>query len=245
MIRKLFLGRNLWATLIILAGVAFLCRLGFWQLERHEQRRALNAQIVAGMALPPTTLREPLPSIDELDYRHVAVRGVFDTEHEILLRNRSLNGATGYHLITPLRLSGSDAAVLIDRGWIPLTESDPQSRAIFAPPAGELQLVGIARRSQAGSGGPQDPPFSAERPRLDAWFRIDIERIQQQTPYRLLPVFIQLQPDEGAPTTLPQPVATTDLGMGSHLGYAIQWFSFAVIFLVGYIIFMQRRSPSP
>ncbi|HMO59687.1 MAG TPA: SURF1 family protein [Roseiflexaceae bacterium] len=248
MLIELFRGRRLVATLIILAGVIFLCRLGIWQLERHAQRLALNERIISGMAREPLVLEpDALPSIELLDYRQIAVRGVFDPSHEFLLRNRSFNGATGYHLITPFRLSGSTTAILVDRGWIPLTRASPAERTAFAPPPGEVLLVGIARRSQEATGRPQDPPLSSDRPRLDAWFRITIDRIQQQIPYPLLPVFVELQPDPNGIPVLPQPVATSDLGPGSHFGYAVQWFSFAFIFLVGYLIFSWRqlRSRTP
>nr|PZN21258.1 MAG: SURF1 family protein [Chloroflexota bacterium] len=244
---KLFLtGRRLWMTLVVLLGVALLCRLGIWQLDRHAQRAARNQLINERMALPPLPLDGSPVSPDELDYRWVQVRGVFDPQAEVLLRNRSYNGATGYHILTPLRISGSDAAVLVDRGWVPLSATDPDVRREFAPPAGEVTLEGVARRSQEDMAGPQDPPTGPERPRLDAWFRVDIARIEQQTGYPLLPVFIEQQPDPDAPPGPPFPAATTDLGLGSHLGYAFQWFSFALILLVGYVVVILRHSrPAP
>jgi Uncharacterized conserved protein len=179
--------------------------------------------------------------LQSLDYRPVTARGAFDPTHEVLLRNRSLNGVTGYHVITPLRLSGRNEAVLVDRGWIPLTEASPEARRKFAPPAGEMVVTGIARQPETYVGGPQDPPLSPERPRLDAWFRVDVARIQEQTPYPLLPLFIEVQPIPGAEPTLPQPVALPELDQGPHLGYAIQWFAFAGILVVGYVV-LQRNT---
>jgi surfeit locus 1 family protein len=245
MTKALFSGRGLLTTLVVLAGVAFLCRLGFWQLDRHRQRAELNARIESQMALPPVPL-DPSAAPESLDYRRVALEGVYDPAQEVLLRNRSYNGATGYHLLTPLRLKDG-GAVLVNRGWVPLSADDPSERAQYAPPTGEVRVEGIARVSQPGGGGPQDPPLSAERPRLDAWFRVDTERIQQQTGYPLLPVFIQQQPGAGQPTVPPFPVATESLGLGSHLGYAIQWFSFAVILVATYlaVVYRQHRPGAP
>jgi len=240
MVRYILTGKRLIATFLVLIGAVALCGLGMWQLDRHYQRAALNARIAAGLAQPPVAL-ETVDDLQSLDYRPVTARGAFDPLHEVLLRNRSLNGVTGYHVITPLRLSGRNEAVLVDRGWIPLTEASPEARRKFAPPAGEMLVTGIARQPETYVGGPQDPPLSAERPRLDAWFRVDVARIQQQTPYPLLPLFIEVQPIPGAEPTLPQPVPLPELDQGPHLGYAIQWFAFAGILVVGYVV-LQRNT---
>jgi surfeit locus 1 family protein len=239
MLNALFAGRGLLTTLVVLAGVVFLCRLGLWQLDRHRQRAELNARIEAQMALPAVPLDAAAPP-EALDYRRVTVEGVFDPAQEVLLRNRSYNGATGYHVLTPLRLAGGDA-VLVDRGWVPLSASDPAERTRYSPPSGAVRIEGIARASQSGSGGPQDPPLTVERPRLDAWFRVDTERIAHQTGYPLLPVFVQQQPAAEPAPAPPIPVAVESLGLGSHLGYAIQWFSFALILVGTYLAVVYRQ----
>ncbi|HWQ13951.1 MAG TPA: SURF1 family protein [Roseiflexaceae bacterium] len=244
MLNALFTGRGLVATLVVLAGVAVLCRLGLWQLDRHSQRMAQNRLIAERMALPPAPLDPALPP-EELDYRRVVLRGVFDPSQEVLLRNREYQGATGYHLITPLRLPGRSGAVLVDRGWVPLGAEDPEQRRRYAPPPGEVTVEGVARRSQRYEGGPEDPPTGPLKPRLDAWFRVDIERIERQTGYPLLPVFVQQQPGPEPPAEPPFPARTTDLGLGSHLGYAIQWFAFAAILAVGYVVVTYRRLHAP
>ena len=125
---------------------------------------------------------------------------MYDPAQEIVLRNRELDGTPGVHILTPLRLSGSDTAVLVDRGWLPRDQAEPAARSAFAAPPGEVLISGIARRSQDESaGGPQDPPLGLDRTRLDAWFHVDTTRIQQQTGYPLLPIFIEQQPAAGRP----------------------------------------------
>ena len=79
------------------------------------------------------------------------------------------------------------------------------------------------------------------RLRLDAWFRVNIASIQQQAGYPLLPIFIEQQPAPGDPA-LPRRVATADLGEGPHMGYAVQWFAFAIILVVGYIAFIYTQT---
>jgi len=100
-------------------------------------------------------------------------------------------------------------------------------------------VVGQLRSSQDNSTPPYDPPFSAERPQLDAWFHVDVTRIQQQTGYPLLPAYIEQLPAPGD-LALPRRDPLTDLGEGPHLSYAIQWFSFALILLAGYLVMTYR-----
>src|SRR5262245_22424366 len=126
MLKTLFTGRQLRMTILVFVGVVVLCRLGIWQLDRLAQRRALNARIDSRMAAPAMPLTGAPVDPDALDYRRVELRGVYDPSQEIMLRNRSLDGVPGGHLITPLRLNGSDKAVLVDRGWVPLTKSSAE-----------------------------------------------------------------------------------------------------------------------
>jgi surfeit locus 1 family protein len=241
MIRTLFTGRRLWMTLLVVIGALILCRLGIWQLDRLAQRRALNSSLNTRMAQPALTLAGAAIDPDALEYRRFAVRGVYDPAQEIVLRNRELDGTPGVHILTPLRLSGSNTAVLVDRGWIPRDQADSAARSAFAAPPGELLVSGIARRSQENQGGPQDPPLGPLRLRLDAWFRVNIASIQQQAGYPLLPIFIEQQPAPGDPA-LPRRVAIADLGEGPHMGYAVQWFAFAIILVVGYIAFISTQT---
>jgi surfeit locus 1 family protein len=241
MARTLVTGRQLWMTLLVLIGALILGRLGIWQLDRLAQRRAFNSSLNTRMAQPALTLADAAIDPAALEYRRIEVRGVYDPAQEIVLRNRELDGTPGVHVLTPLRISGSDAAVLVDRGWLPRDQADPAARSAFTAPSGELLVSGIVRRSQADAGGPRDPPFGPDRERLDAWFRVDTARIQQQAGYPLLPIFIEQQPTPGD-TALPRRVATADLGEGPHMGYAVQWFAFAIILVVGYIAFVSSQT---
>ncbi len=242
---KLFRGRQLvWTGLVALA-IGVMCGLGVWQLQRLAERRAANRVLASRLALPPVALTGQPVDPAALSLRRVVVRGTFDPSQEVVLRNRSLDGQPGGHVITPLRIAGSTSAVLVDRGWIPYTQAAPEARAPYAV-TGTVTVEGLARPSQPPPGGlaPQDPPLSPSQPRLDAWFRVDIPRIQQQIPYPLLPIFVE----QGAgpdPNRLPVSGYNVDLSEGPHLSYAIQWFSFAVILLAGYLSLALREPQLP
>ncbi|MGH2524968.1 MAG: SURF1 family protein, partial [Anaerolineales bacterium] len=104
----------------IAVGALAMVGLGFWQLARLAERRTFNAEVRARLAQPPLLLTgQPLTGAAQLEYRPVIARGEYDFANEIVLRNRAHAGQPGVHVLTPLKLTGSDVAVLVNRGWIP------------------------------------------------------------------------------------------------------------------------------
>jgi surfeit locus 1 family protein len=234
-----------WIFVAIVVAVAAACvRLGIWQLERLAERRASNATIRARLALDPVPLPSAIPDPQAWAYRHVTARGVFDAEREVLLSNRSLEGQPGVHLITPLWIEAIQAAVLVDRGWIPLDSSPREGRARFAV-SDAVQVTGIIRLSQ-----PEpslrflaDPTRAPGGSPVETWRFLHIASMQGQFPYPVLPFYIEAT----APTTtsgLPKPDLVIDLSDGPHLSYAIQWFAFATISLVGGAFWLRQALAS-
>lgn len=238
--RALFSARWWWATLLVIAGVVVLARLGVWQLDRLAQRRSLNAATVEQLATPPLVLSGGiLPAAPEgLHNRPAAVNGRYDYSQQILLTQQSWNGAPGVHLVTPLIIDGSDKAVLVDRGWIPAAEVEAGSLARYDE-VDEESVSGAMQVSQTlsrGRGSAADTPTRQ-------WYRIDIEAIQAQIPYELLPIYLLLIPDGDTPQVLPyRSEADIDLSDGPHLAYAIQWFLFALILAAGYLRYVSLHN---
>ncbi len=229
-------------VLFVVIGAAAMIGLGFWQLSRLGERRALNAEIKSHLDQPPLVITGEALDTSGLEYRRAAVTGTFDFSQEIVLRNRSKSEITGVHLLTPLKIEGGEEAVLVDRGWIAYTAADPSTRSVYASSAGLVTLTGVIRLSQSRPStlAPVDPPLGPDLPRLDAWFWIDIPRIQQQVPYPLLLFF--LEQDAGPdPTALPAAGWEVELNDGPHLNYAIEWFSFAAILVAGSIALARRN----
>ena len=226
---------------LVVAAAAAMIGLGAWQLQRLSERRALNAQVRARMSQAPLALSGPIGELPE--YTPVWAKGVFDFANEIVLRNRAHDQEPGVHLLTPLRIEGSDQVVLIDRGWIPYTQADPAARAPYDGPSGPLTVMGLARSSQARTFFvlPADPTASPAAPRLDAWLWINIPQIQGQMPYPLLPFFIEAAPRADLSTLPISGYDDIDLSDGPHLSYAIQWFAFAVILVAGSIALWRQN----
>lgn len=237
-----FLLTPRWIALLLFAlVVAGVCiRLGIWQLDRLEQRRALNASVERGLAAEPVPVQELMPSeetLGDLAYRRVTATGTLDPEHEVLLFGRALDGRPGHHVLTPLVLE--DGRVLVvDRGWVPY-ELDTPPVEEAAPPAGEVTVTGflLPPVEDAGAASERSPDG-----RILAVTSLDVATVLEAVPAPPVPLAMQLQEVLPASATeLPRVVPPPELSEGPHLSYAIQWFTFATIALVGYAVLVRRE----
>ena len=231
------------SVLVVLVSVACVF-LGFWQLSRLEERRASNAVTAARLAREPIPLEDLrsalLPQqgieVDPSDYEHtrVTAMGRLTDRGRVLVRSQVVRGQAGVHGVYALEL-GDGTAVLVNVGWFPLDMEIGAIADVFGE-SGQVDLAGLVRADQKRPAlGRAEPPG-----RLDTVARIDIDRIQQQVELPLLPFWIQLvEPYE--PDRLPIPVPLPELDEGSHLSYAVQWFSFGAVAVVGYAALMRRE----
>lgn len=239
----MFSRQWLLATLLALVGGAVCIRLGIWQLDRLEQRRAFNAHVQAMWEAEPLELTgKSTEDLAAMEYRAATVHGTYDFEHQVALRNRYFEGEYGYNLLTPLRLDDG-SAVLVDRGWIPADGNDqPASWRQYDQP-GSVTVKGQIRLGQTEPdfGGVPDPTLTPGQTKLEYWNIVNLERISLQTPYPLLDVYIQPDVDP-ADTTPPIPYQPEiELTEGPHLGYAVQWFTFASILVFGYPFYVRKE----
>jgi surfeit locus 1 family protein len=241
----MFTRKWLLATLFVLAGTALCIRLGFWQLDRLDQRRAFNSHFMSMRAMTPLDLNLEQPDdLTDMEWRPVQVTGEYDFANQVALRNQYYRDQYGYHLLTPLHFSGT--VVLVDRGWIPADgNSTPADWRKYDEP-GTVTVTGQIRLGQTkpAFGGIADA-LPENGARLEIWNNFDITRIANQTPYPILPVFVQPDADENdAEPPIPyQPVI--ELTEGTHFGYALQWFTFATILFAGYPFFLRKQEAQP
>ena len=126
---QMFRRKWILATILVVIVAVVFVRLGFWQLDRLAQRRALNAQLSAQMEAAPLVLDADTINDDlsEMEFRQAIVKGEYDFSQQITLRNQFINGQLGVHLVTPLKIEGTDPAVMVDRGWIPMEDQAPEN----------------------------------------------------------------------------------------------------------------------
>lgn len=232
------------STIIVVSAVTFVS-LGRWQLERLDEVRTANALVAERFEDPALAFREVADvtaedqgRIDELEYRAVVATGTYLPEEEVLQRSRAYRGQNGFHVLTPLLLDDG-TAVLVRRGWVPFSLDQPPVRDAL-PPAGEVTVEGFLQRSEdQRSIGPTDPAEGD----LGIVFRADVPRLDRQIEPPLHPMVLALDaqqpPQEGR---LPVPPERPDLDEANHLSYALQWFSFAAIAVLGYASVLWKRS---
>src|SRR5215217_3113921 len=103
--------------------------LGLWQLDRYYERTAINDRVAAGESGAAEPVAAVLPAAgtpvpEAAHWRRVTAAGTYDSAHELLVRNRTVDGRLGFEVLTPLVLDDG-SAVLVDRGWIPPNPAGP------------------------------------------------------------------------------------------------------------------------
>jgi len=238
---KLFSRKWLFATLLVFAGTLVLIRLGIWQLDRLQQRRAFNAQVESSRTQPLLDLNAVQPgNIVDMEWRSVQMTGKYDFENQVAIKNQYNNNQYGYHLLTPLLSNGT--AVLVDRGWIPADSNSTPADWRKYDQVGEIKVTGQIRLGlgKPAFGGIADI-LPEDGSRLEFWNNADVAQISKQLPYPILGVYIQEAPN---PSNAEPPISfqpELDLTEGPHLGYAIQWFMFASMLFFGYPFYVKRQ----
>jgi len=219
--------------LVLVLTVSFLA-LGFWQLARNSHKQQLVREERAAFAAPAPDVATLQPAGSR-----VQASGRYDPAHEVLLSNQVHNGQDGADVLTPLvRADGS--AVIVDRGWV--SEGVVEGSDAIATATGPVVVRGLAHAST---------PLNAQDTVITSGGRlivpkVDLDRIGQDVPHDLQPQWIEAQaqapaPGPGAPL-LPEPPAPDQV---NHLEYAIEWFSFAAIGIIGWPValmaFARRR----
>lgn len=220
--------------------------LGLWQLDRYEQRGDRNDAVRVALATDPVPLQDVLPVRDaddgspapqvagEVEWRAVDVRGTYDPSREVVLRLRPLDGQSSVHVLTPLVLDDG-RAVLVDRGF--LTTSSPTTEDVTTPTAvgGVVELTGRVRLSEDGRGSGLAAQSTPPSIRL-----VDLDDLRKVWDDRLATVWLeridQVPQEDAALTPIPPP----ELSAGTSLIYAVQWFLFGVIAVVGAALLARR-----
>ena len=231
---------------LVLALIVVMISLGSWQLRRLEERRDLNdlqAERTAAAVVATDVLAAEIAAggAEAVEYRTVEVTGRYLSSDEVAVRNRTRGGLPGVWLLTPLMLA-EGPAVVVNRGWVPQSSSDPTARPPSPVPDGEVTVRGYVRLSEQRVGlGVADPAEG----RLTTLARPDIERYAAQLDYPVQPFYLQLTSQDPPPGDYPVMVALPAPGDGPHLGYAVQWFIFTAIAVVGYPLVLRHVSRRP
>jgi surfeit locus 1 family protein len=213
----------LFVAFALIAAAVFV-RLGIWQLHRRTERRTRNALITARLRSPEIDVNAVPRDTAEARFRRVRVSGTPDYDQELIYAARSYKGSPGVNLLTPVRFAGRDTAVIVDRGWV------------YAPDGATVDLAKWHDRDSTFTGYVEELPSSggstySGRPRIIARMSLDV--IRRALPYPVAPVYVVVLGDSAVAADRVARLSVPPLDDGPHMGYALQWFAFATISVVG------------
>jgi surfeit locus 1 family protein len=241
MFLRLFRRPWIFVTVLVIIAAVVMVRLGIWQLDRLAGRRAFNQQVISQIDQPPLALANEVLSgeLEALEFRTVRVEGEFDLENTLVLGNQVWEEQIGVHLLTPLKITGTNSYILIDRGWIPFADWENRNLSTYDP-LNDVSVEGMLRISQTKLGLRDCLDESAGDPPFQVWC-LALDDIASYLPYDLLSVYL-IQGPEGEQSVPPYlAIPQIEITEGPHLGYAVQWFTFAGILLIGYPFFVRRE----
>lgn len=231
-LRPLWILSHLFAVAVVVTFVA----LGFWQLDRHDERAARNATVKARSDLASVEVGAALREADEpeaLRFRTVSATGTFG-ERDLLVDNRSKDGLPGAWVLTPMALDDGTTLV-VNRGF---QFSDGGSVDPAPAPTGPVAVEGTVTEWEDDSCGVRTD--DAGGPVGMACLRRSAA--EEAFGSEVLPVVVQSQTSDPAGSDLLVPVPAPELDAGPHRSYAFQWFAFAVIVAIVYPLILRRKA---
>ena len=220
-------------TFLVIALVLLCYRLAHWQLDRLHGREKANASIAAAEKLPPISVDRLLAvgkQAAHAHWRQVTVTGTWDADHQVLVRNRPQDGSNGFWVLTPLTTT-QGTALLVLRGWVPYPVQADQSPDVPAPQAGQVTVVARVQGSE--------PAKPAQLPAGQV-LRVNVPSIAKDLPYPVYGDYADLVSEQPRPASAPTPLAAPTLDDGPHLSYAMQWYAFGLVAIVGWFVLLRR-----
>jgi surfeit locus 1 family protein len=220
------------ATVLLLI---LMINLGMWQSNKANQKQIKKDLFEQREKDDFASIGTADVDLETMKYRRVAVKGRFETEFQILLDNKVYNGQAGYHVITPLHISGSEKRILINRGWIPVG-SDRNILPKIDTVSSEVEVTGYLQdfTGRYIELGKSDSTWQT------VWQNLNIDRYKKQVKYEVQPALLLLDSSSTAGGFIrewPKP----DYRIEVNRGYAIQWYLMSLALFVIYIVTNSKK----
>jgi surfeit locus 1 family protein len=225
--------RPRWIPFAAMIAFVIVCIMaGNWQHRRMAEKDALRAALEAADRAPPVALPSGADDWQAWRYRRVIAHGHYDASEQFLLDNRVHDGRVGYDVVTPLALRDG-AWLLVDRGFVPMGR-DRNDLPRAPPPAGDVSVEGRVEIPPSGF------MLGNAEPAGSLWPHLDPARFAQRTHRAVLPVYLQATGGAVGDGALERDWPAPDLGSERHLGYMVQWYTFAAMAAGLWVFFTLR-----
>jgi surfeit locus 1 family protein len=233
---------SLFSTVLTIVCIPLFIKLGFWQYEKAVLKQQIQASFELSNKNKLPDLKDYLSNSEILEFKKIHVQGEYATQYQILIDNKVENNLVGYHVITPLKIAGTNEYVLVNRGWI----QGMTKRAdlpVFETPSGILDVQGMAWM-------PTKKIFTLEdKAQIDAesktwqpvWQNLDMQKYVKNVPIKILPIIIKLD-NKSTAGGFVRNWEMSQERIVTHLGYAYQWFGFAFAALMIYLYLSITRT---
>ena len=219
-------------TLAAAVMIALTVSLGNWQSRRAEEKKLLQDLLEARAAEAPLTLTGGSGSAEQLRFRRVRARGSYVAGGQIFVDNRVHGGRAGFHVVTPLAIAGSQALLLVNRGWVARTAAYPAPPEV-AVPVGEVTVEGLATVPPA-----RVLELSADTVAGSVWQNLSVARYAAHVRRDVLPVVLLASPPAPGLAAVTE---TPDAGIAKHREYSLTWYSLAVTLVALWVGLNLRR----
>jgi len=247
---RLQIGNYLFApklipTLASIVLVPFLASLGFWQLDRADQKREIDNGVKDAQAKSPLNLNQFKGNYFSKEiYRTASITGQYDNQHQFLLDNRTHQGKAGYHVLTPFLIDGTNKTIIINRGWIgyqgtrdniPDISIDENTRNIMGVMKQQGRAIVLNDGSDTNIGYEKQQQLRNSK----LIQSVQLPVLAKQLDSDLLPIIIELEKtDKTGFIREWQPYYGS---IDKHHAYALQWFAMAGILFMLFIKLNTKR----
>jgi surfeit locus 1 family protein len=225
-------------TIVFLLILPILINLGFWQLDRAEEKRDLIELFKQQNELGPLFIKDTIKSDEKLNYRTAQVEGNYNLTKQIFIDNKIYQGKTGVHVMTPFKLKNSEYSILVNRGWVPMVIDRSALPKVNTPDknlilSGKIKTLGkkpfmLGDKFQSNQGWPA----------LMQW--INFNEIETKSGLKLLPyIFLLDEKEQNGYVRNWKPVV---MQPEKSTSYAVQWFSLALALIIIYIVVNLKDS---
>ena len=232
---RIYFSPALVPTMAALCAFCLTFFLGHWQQGRAIEKQALQYEFNVRILATPVQLTSSTSGVALLKYSRAVAQGEWDSGGQIYIDNKFDNEVVGFHVITPLKLVGTNRQILVNRGWIARTAGYPQPPSV-AVPLGPVTVEGMLILPSA-----KFLELSKNTIQGNVWQNLTLERYALETGRNIMPVLL-LQKDTAAPL---RPVTERpDARAEKHVEYMLTWYCLAATVVVLWLVLNIKRERS-